>query len=193
MRFAMVALALAALSSGSSYAWDREPEAFWGLKLGAPLAAQLPECSRDPRHTRLYSLQQERRCYKVPEYSKRFVELAVNPPLGIGVADAQAWLLDGNIEGVRFKVAHYNWRKLESLLVERFGPPTKVETVQLTTRAGARLSGQDLVWAGANVFIELSEYADRITESVLWVTTSTMRAASEAEAKKNAQQHGGNL
>jgi hypothetical protein len=191
MKRILFTLALGALISQHAIAWEKEPSEFWGLRLGHSLAEQLPECRKRTAYS--YDFDQPQRCYKRIGPSGKFAELEKNPPIGIGTAKVSVYLVDGRIEGFSFDVAHYNWRKLEALLRERFGPPTRTATVALTTRGGARLTGYEMQWNGRRVTMQLSEYGETVNEARLWLETEALREASKAEAETNAKSHAGNL
>lgn len=147
-----------ALSIGAyAQTWTREPDTILGIKLGVPVASlALPTCPPrkglfpDPLPTEL--------CILPYEYSSenKYSYLFGTPDLGLSYT-ATLFLFENEVLGLLLRLDQSKFEMMKAILIERYGKPTKIETLEVTTGAGAKFSSQEVIWEGKKINITAIE------------------------------------
>lgn len=111
-----------------------------------------------------------------------------------GIGDAPVNLVltfvDGKFVGVygTFYTQRW-WPTVRDVMVERFGPPTRSETVPVTTAMNAKFDNERLVWGWPDVKVQAARFAGKIDKGELSVelrSWSERQRAMQAESVKSA-------
>jgi hypothetical protein len=155
----------------------REPDGFLRLKLGVALTSQLPQCvssvygEAEPKPAFCYA--------NLAQGELGYAQLQQTPDIGVAYS-AVVLLWNGNVEDICLVFASDDFPQMVELLVARFGKPNAVEFVNVQGDSGAIFEGAVYKWSGPKVTIQLSEYADKPSESQLVIATNRyLRALQE--------------
>jgi hypothetical protein len=174
----------ATLSMGANaQTWAKEPDTIFGIKLGVPVASlALPTCPPkkglfpDPLPTEL--------CILPYEYSSdKFSYLFGTPDLGVRYT-ATLVLFEGEVRGLLLSLDQSKFEMMKAILIERYGKPTEVKILEVTTGAGAKFSSQEIRWKGKNINITATERVVTIDESSV-IFTDKMIAGKEDAAQES--------
>jgi hypothetical protein len=185
----IVASMLTCLGSGVfAQTWDKEPDAFMGIKFGKSLTAQVKRC---PKNYFVIKSDDPARiiCLSTTGMPGIFHNSIYLPNLGFptALATTAVYLVGGNFEGMRFKYAHVYSDKMYELFQSRYGKPTRIRTATYQNLGGASFRGNIYTWEGKNVTIRVDEYVDggSIEEGVVEVhTESYLKSVNDEEKKK---------
>ncbi|MDN8612756.1 hypothetical protein [Variovorax ginsengisoli] len=184
---AVVAAAIFAAVPAAHAQWNQEPTSVMGVTLGAP-AASIPMCPP--------LVQSNPDSYKTPSfictddigYSPQTASLK-GIPFGFS-RGGSVFFTNGAIASVHLLTGQVDYPRLKGMLVERYGPPMKTWTSQVTTTAGAVVSSEESTWSGPNVTILLSERARRadLSRAAFAFNALTAQAGADraGENKANA-------
>jgi hypothetical protein len=172
--------------------WEKEPDAFMGIKFGESFAAQVPECPKDAvgYHPKAI-FSSHRRCFKsIAMYgNKRAFFVENSPDIGFNTINLSPKVVDGNFEGLSFNFFHGDYLKAFELFRARYGEPTSVNTLSYQTIGGASLTGNVNRWQGKNITITVMEYGLRLDEGYVNVSTKKLDESDEADANKNTERN----
>ena len=158
-----------------------------GVPLGAQIDQVMPKC---------VGYKTQSLCSRpsiIADANERFREIDGFPTLGFPVFGHSVSLHEGAIESLSLLAHRHNWSQLKQLLVERFGPPHNISQERVTTRAGAQLQSESLVWMGAKTVIVADERAAQIDQSGVSFRDVATARASEASKARAAKQGAGKL
>jgi hypothetical protein len=159
MRSAITIAALA-FAAGAAYAqshWAKEPERVFGLQLGSKLAdSQIPNCrdADDPAREIKF-------CQWGGTGDATFVRGFPIPEFEDGIV----MLVDDSAAGFVLSAKHADYLQVKSILLERYGPPTRRTIAKVRTKAGVPYDSETLNWTGKRVTLELEEYSRDINTS----------------------------
>ena len=162
-----------AAPSPAAKTWDREPTTVFGVLLGGPIPrSSFPACVKPTREND-YARPSET-CLQEPEYG---YPIAYLKGLGIsGVADeASLHLLDEKVVSVHVSFRQQTYGAMKSILIERYGPPSKIESMDVVTRGGANLTSEVASWEGVQNEITLVERVGKVDQSVAAFTNRQMQ------------------
>jgi len=145
--------------------WDREPEAVFGIKLGGLVSElSLPLCPPKNR-AGFYDTEPANLCiFNSPYLPEKGADLYGTPELTVPYR-ASLGYYKGVVSAIYLRLHQSNFEKLKAILMERYGPPTKVEVLEVTSGAGAKLTSQQIEWKGVKTNIMAIERVDTITQS----------------------------
>ena len=187
MKKVVAALALLAPLATLAQNWKLEPDAVFGIKIGAVLNYD------DIRH-----------CGDAvnPDEKPRIPVCAKNKPMfGDGVMlfgplPIDAFSLGGAIirEGVVTTIElsgdNQNYAQARRVLMERYGKPTKATKETVQNKLGASFTSERLVWMGKRVMLTLDERAGTVSDFSAMFTHigSALKSgeAQDAKTKKDA-------
>ena len=174
--------------------WEKEPEAFLGVKLNEPFA--VPACPMETigqyyktqilNYNAMKSLQGV--CYNPNETStgsggSSTYRLANLPDVGVGYK-VFVHLKNGAVSKITIELTQSNFAGLLSAFKDRYGEPTLVTTKTVKTQAGAEFSASDVMWRGKKLSISMYERLNRVDESYVLISDN---AAGEAELDAQRQ------
>lgn len=196
--------AVAAAVEAPVQAWDKEPEAFLGIKFNEPLVVQ--KCPVKPlgQYVKTEYLDYEAMkslegvcldvtdsLYKYQKPDGGTFKLAHLPALGIGYA-ASVHVKNGVVSKITIDLKQSNFGVLLTAFKDRYGVPTTVETNSVKTTAGAEFNAADVAWKGKLLSIYMYERMSKVDESYVVISDNAImdaeiaaqRAKRAAEAQK---------
>lgn len=96
---------------------------------------------------------------------------------------AYVWFRTGGMTAVDLYFSPDRFALIEAAFVERYGPPTERTTEPFVTRGGLRDTNARNEWVGDKVFIRLSKYVGKITQSGARIQTQADRAEEHRQMK----------
>ncbi len=94
-------------------------------------------------------------------------------------------LVDGRVAAVYMTVRRdSDFQRLKSIMVERYGPPHRVSTEEVTTRSGAVVPSEESAWNGSKVNITLSERAGRVDQSRVSFSYKPLAQAAQERSRQ---------
>ena len=179
--------------------WEKEPEAFLGVKLNEPFA--VPACPMETigqyyktqtlNYKAMKSL--EGVCYNPNETSagsggSSTYRLANIPDVGVGYK-VFVHLKNGGVNKITIELTQSNFAGLLSAFKDRYGEPTLVTTKTVKTQAGAEFSASDVMWRGKKISISMYERLNRVDEShVLISDNAAVDAELDAQRQKRSSE-----
>jgi hypothetical protein len=158
--------------------WDKEPSSFLGFDLGQRLPATLSPC---PKNSLGYDDSSQLHPDETCLMGKgRVFQLWWPPQLGFPYGN-NIFLWNGKIEEVRLTTKAEDYPNLKSLLITRYGPPTRSSFVSVKTVGGGDFTSEKCVWAGKDVVIRLSQSDDTIDQSSVTVTDLALEAEEDKD------------
>lgn len=145
--------------------WYLEPETVFGIKLGGLVTElALPTCPPVNR-AGFHDIKQVDLCVLPSTYSPdKRADLFGTPELAIQYKASLSYY-NGLISALSLDFAQPDFEKMKSILIERYGDPTKIDVVEVTTRAGAKLTSQQIQWTGKKTIIVAIERLGTIDQS----------------------------
>jgi hypothetical protein len=185
--------------------WDKEPQAVFGVKLGARFEQQVPECPRD----RDAALKAGRLCYYLnavalregqtrydlfAEGQFRYYTFGNMPSLGAPVLRHVALVSDdGSFQGVLLFFRNTDYATVRSLFVSRYGNPSGRQVVIKQARIGARFASERTEWKGDNVTISIDQIGRTVNETTAVITTTTFMRTVDEKFRAATQKYKDNL
>jgi hypothetical protein len=171
--------------------WNQEPTSFFGIKLGEPIRASMPECPKVTEYgsTRYDWVSFRQPCFEVlPSFYE--VDNAPKPFFHVFVQE-----VGGKVEAISAKFNNGNSANLSgidasgvaSALIAKFGPPFKSGKETVHNNAGAAFENDTLEWSGPNAHIEFESVAGEYNHGLISVYTAAFAANSnkdEGQQKK---------
>jgi hypothetical protein len=139
-------------------------EEFLGLRLGVPLASQLPEC-----RNKVYGEESPKPvfCYaKLSTGELGYAELEQGPQIGLAYT-AIVLLLDGNVEDLCLSFRNADFAQMLKSLTARFGRPKAVDSLISEGTGADMYEGKIYKWRAPSTTIQLLEYGDNPDQSKL--------------------------
>lgn len=172
--------------------WQKEPDAFMGIRLGESLTAQVPECAkRQGGYGYDYTVKD--RCFRelVPASDDHaaLLEIDNSPEIGLPIFQVRPFVVSGDFEGMHFLYDHFNYLKMYELFLARYGEPTSVNTESFQTTGGASFAGNVYVWQGKNVTITVNEYGSQIDKGLVTIVTKKYYESVNSETTRNADRN----
>lgn len=185
-------------------AWDKEPEAFLGIKFNEPFKVNPCPTKNIGQYTKIETFDYEAMktlesvcldtidtSYKYQKTDNGVFKLGHLPSLGIGYS-AQVHVKDGVVSKITIELKQPNFSILRTAFMDRYGQPTSVDNSPVKTLAGGEFSAADITWKGNNISIRMYERFNKVDESyviisdnvMMEVEISAMRAKRAAEAQK---------
>ena len=152
------------LASVASHAeeWTKEPTTVFGIELGAPiLSASVPDCPRRDYPT--WATQPAQMCIRNRDspYADRILTLEAIPLTEVSF-DATIALFEGAVLSISLEFHANSFAKTKAIFIERYGPPTRSSSYELTANSGATATSELLLWIGKTNTITLAERRGRI-------------------------------
>lgn len=180
-RALLFAIGLSCAAAGASE-WAQEPTEIIGIKLGAPLS--LPPCAERRPFDRDWRPPSSLCAVRTGVYDDRVQTLEGLPWNDIGISGSVG-LYGGNVSYVMFTVGHDYYQRFKEMLISKYGQPHEIIPKAVTSRAGAVLSSEQLVWKGRDVEIVSLEREGRIDTAVVMVQhVATSHAADKARSNR---------
>lgn len=185
--------------------WDKEPEAFLGIRLGERFAVAECPTKNLGTLTRIDTLDYEaiRRlegvCFDPRDSATKYAgssgpsayRLANLPSLGIPYT-VVVRVKASTVERITIDLKQSSFAVLLDAFIQRYGPPTSLDTSVVKNNAGAEFSARDVLWRGQKISIRMYERLNRIDESYVVVSDNALmekeleniKAKRAAEAQK---------
>lgn len=157
-----VAIALTWHSASIAQQWRGEPDAVMGIKLGAQLAASsMPRCASADAKADEPCLDKQGGIAEAPA---RFLILRQPFPY----ADFHV-IVDGTgvVSQMLVILPQPKFDEFATVLVERYGSPSRSEVQQMQNRLGATFPSKKLEWIGRRVHIMAMERGNTLDRSVV--------------------------
>ncbi|QPN32545.1 hypothetical protein [Diaphorobacter sp. JS3051] len=187
-----------------AHVWDKEPEAFLGIKFNEPLNVQKCPSRTVGQYVKTEFLDHEamksvegvcvdatdpRNKYQKPENGT--FKLDNLPSLGIGYA-ASVHTNGGVVSKITIDLNQSAFSVLLTAFKDRYGLPSVVESNTVKTNAGAEFNAADVSWKGKKLSIYMYERMSKVDESYVVISDNaimeaelaTQRARRAAEAQK---------
>ena len=187
-----------------AHVWDKEPEAFLGIKFNEPLNVQKCPSRTVGQYVKTEFLDHEamksvegvcvdatdpRNKYQKPENGT--FKLDNLPFLGIGYA-ASVHTNGGVVSKITIDLNQSAFSVLLTAFKDRYGLPSVVESNTVKTNAGAEFNAADVSWKGKKLSIYMYERMSKVDESYVVISDNaimeaelaTQRARRAAEAQK---------
>lgn len=175
-------------------AWEKEPDAFLGVKLNESFA--VPACPMETigQYVKTQTLNYNAMkllqgvCYNPNQTSvgpggSSTYRLENLPDIGVGYK-VFVHPKNGVVNKITIELRQSNFAGLLSAFKERYGAPTLVTTNTVKTQAGAEFSASDVIWRGIKISISMYERLNRVDESFVLISDN---AAVEAELDTQRQ------
>jgi hypothetical protein len=161
--------------------WDKEPATVLGLTLGGPFNESTMELCPQGWAFDMGDKMCLRKGY-MPEYG--VLEVDGRPNLGFGyrlyVTLKEALLTEISITG-----QYREWDAIKDVLIEKYGPPHKIENEKVTNLNGAVFMSERLSWDGKKVSIMASaRTTDLNTVSVMFFDNANLKRAVESDRQR---------
>jgi hypothetical protein len=165
--------AVVMLSASTALAdWPLEPKDFRGIPFpGASTADVAKKLGRKPRSCTAAS------CV---DYGFKFDDVQVISLYGFK---------DDRLVTITLSFDSSSYDKVKGILIERYGPPTLVETIPIKTRMGVEYQNETILWAGEVIKVNLVQLAGSVDKSLVMLLDIEHMAELEKaaeEAKKKA-------
>lgn len=172
---------LVASSLASAESWPKETDTMFGIKLGAPITSgTVPQCAPTAR---AYEIPKGT-CYEASgPYSDRLARLWGLDALRQIASSAYVHFHEGLVESISVDLKHDYYQTFKALLLERYGPPTKITPGEVMIRSGARIAIETLEWNGQQHDLILIERSGRVDEAQMSFSNRAVR-----EGKRGATQ-----
>jgi len=85
------------------------------------------------------------------------------------------------LAAIIYSFPHDDFLLVRQALVEKYGAPAKSERRTWQNRFGARFDGEVVRWSKADAYLRLSEYSDRVDDSM--ITMADVKLLRQFEAK----------
>lgn len=166
-------------------AWQQEPAAVFGLKLGEPLtASDIPAC---PPYRPGYGLPNTLCIENSPgPYADKVATLNALPLNE--VYSASVHMQNSQVSSLHLDFQHDHYAKLRAILIERYGPPTKSSIAEIKTRAGLAVPAETLEWIGRKNSLTLFERFQRIDKSLAAFTNNALSQQAELQAQDKVKE-----
>ena len=184
--------------------WDKEPEAFLGIKFNEPFNVQKCPPKTVGQYVKTEFLDHEamksvegvcvdatdsRNKYQKPENG--IFRLDNLPSLGIGYA-ASVHTKGGVVSKITIDLKQSAFGVLLTAFKDRYGLPSVVESSTVKTNAGAEFNAADVSWKGKKISIYMYERMGKVDEScvvisdnaIMEIELATQRERRAAEAQK---------
>lgn len=165
----VVILSIPGLALGQ---WSQEPQAVFGITLGAPPDSGLFPACVDAGPANAYRGSQDP-CMTIRPFNLPIVSYK-NLSLPAGYSALSAFFEGDAVSSVHFGFAAEDYPKIKSALVERFGPPHTVISGTATTRMNVTVSNETASWRGQVNSITLMERNDTIDKSLATFTNNAL-------------------
>lgn len=169
--------------------WDKEPEAFLGIKFNEPL--QVPTCPTKPSqvsativfldYEAIKSLEgvcvdATETLYKYQKPESGIFKLTNLPALGIGYT-AKVHMNGGVVSKITIDLKQSNFGVLLAAFKDRYGSPSLIESNTVKTQAGAEFNAADVVWKGKKLSIYMYERMGKVDESYVVISDNAIMEA----------------
>lgn len=176
--------------------WEKEPEAFLGIRLGEPFTVAQCPTKNLGQLTRIDTLDYEAItklegvCFDPLDSGVKYAgasgpssyKLANLPSLGIPYM-VSVRVKASAVEKITIDLKQSNFAVLLDAFNHRYGPPTSVESGVVKNNAGAEFSARDVLWRGKKISIRMYERLNRVDESYVVVSDNALME-KEIEAIK---------
>lgn len=194
----------AVVSAPKEETWDKEPEAFLGIKFNDPFKVNPCPTKNIGQYTKIETFDYEAMktlegvcldtidsSYKYQKTDNGVFKLAHLPSLGIGYS-AQVHVKDGVVSKITIDLKQSNFSILHTAFIDRYGKPTSIDSSPVKTLGGGEFSAADITWKGKKISIRMYERFSKVDESYVIVSDNVimeaemnaLRAKRAAEAQK---------
>jgi hypothetical protein len=162
---ALIAAAMTSATHSSERPWTKEPASVFGIRFGQPIENRdVADCDGPYRpDTESYPFCRHGAFRKATLLGKFTI-----PAIKEGMLTFE----DELPASLMVSADHDDYADLRSILIERYGEPTKRVLEQVKTKAGAAFRSETLTWIGKNISITLKEYSGTINQSAAFFTST---------------------
>jgi hypothetical protein len=197
-------LPMPAPATPAEAAWEKEPDAFVGIKFNEALNAVPCPTKTYGQYVKTEILDYEAMksiegvclditdpLYKYQQSANSKFKLANLPSLGIGYK-LNVHTKNGVVNKITIELKQSNFGVLLTAFKDRYGVPSSVGTTQVKTNAGAEFNAADVIWKGKKLSIQMYERLGKVDESYVVISDNAImeaeiaaqRAKRAAEAQK---------
>ncbi len=181
----------------SERVWEKEPEAFLGVRLGEPFAVlACPMKALPSKFVRIESIdydvvmKMDGVCFhpsseisRLPKGNAPGDYRLVNvPQIGVGYK-AYVRVKSGVSEKIFLELAQPDFAVLLDAFTQRYGPPTNVELGVAKNLAGAQMGSQTVQWLGRKLSIRMYERLTKMNESYVEISNNEIESADRASTR----------
>jgi hypothetical protein len=180
-------------------AWEKEPDAFLGIKFNEPFNVAPCPTKTVGQYVKTEFLDYEAMksleavcldttdsLYKYQKRENGKFKLAHLPALGIGYS-VDVHTTNSVVSKITIDLKQSNFGVLLTAFKDRYSTPTLVESNTVKTNAGAEFNAADVTWKGKTVSIRMYERMGKVDESHVVISdNSTMEAEIAAQRSKRA-------
>lgn len=179
------ALAVWMTANAQSVPWAAEPADVFGIPLGQRLANDdVRDCGGVQADA---SAQKVQACaIEKPRFSEGDIAIS-----GLPIDAFRSGTIgrdDGLVTGVALASDHARYSEVRTILMERYGKPTRASKSAVQSKAGANFNSETLVWSGSHVTLTLMERSGDVgrTSTVFVHNASAKKFGAAAKAKTAA-------
>lgn len=167
--------------------WTKEPATFLGIALDSQFPGHISKCPTN----RFGSLDTQAVATRVDDLCaasayQNLVPVYGGPRLGFGYS-IDVFTYDDKAGAVWLNTDSGNYHQLKSLMVDRYGNPTKSSSIAVTTKAGGKFTSEHSVWTGKKVEIVLEQLSGDINTSRVMVSTTLYQAQRNEKSTSDRQ------
>jgi hypothetical protein len=172
--------------------WEKEPEAFLGIKFNEPFSVATCPTKTYGQYVKTESLDYEAMksiegvcvdttdtLYKYQKPENGRYKLAHLPAIGVGYA-VNVQLKDGIVSKITIDMKQSAFDTMLTAFKDRYGAPTSIDSGTVKNNAGGEFSAADVLWKGKKISIRMYERLNRIDESYVVISDNAIMAAEVA-------------
>ena len=188
----------------SEFVWEREPDAFVGIKFNEPFNVTPCPTKTYGQYIKSTSVDSEAMkslegvcldttvtLYKYQKPENGEFRIQNLPALGIGYG-LNVHTKNGVVSKITIDLKQSDFGVLLTAFKDRYGSPSNVESTQVKTNAGAEFNAANVTWRGKKLSIHMYERIGKVDEShvvisdnaVMEAEIAAQRAKRAAEAQK---------
>lgn len=181
--------------------WDKEPEAFLGVKFNEPFNVSPCPVKTYGQYIKTEMVDHEAMVsikgvcldttdtlYKYQNPENGTYKLSNLPSLGIGYA-VSVHTKGSLVSKITVSLKQANFGVLLTAFKDRYGLPTAIESNRVKSNAGAEFNAADVHWKGKKLSIRMYERMGKIDESLVVISDNAiMESEAAAQRAKRASE-----
>jgi hypothetical protein len=162
--------------------WSQEPDSFWGIKFGSPLAASFGECAKKEIYGRPEYSYDEAGTDKIC-FEESYGDKLVRSIPGFGHISVRE--VDGKVEHVDGSTRSSYTEDTLAALIAKFGEAHSVSSETVRSKGGVEYINHIYTWQGPRIRIIFQTVGTRVDQSLLSVSTAIYDQFLSAQEKKS--------
>jgi prepilin-type processing-associated H-X9-DG protein len=103
-------------------------------------------------------------------------------------SSANVYFYDGSVESIGVDVKYDYYQTFKAMLLERYGPPTKIARSEVVTGTGAKIPIEILEWSGLQNELILIERSGRVDQTQMLFSNRAMRERKQGAAQNKVKE-----